>query len=82
MVMATVYLPSGLTAFTDGVDTVEIDASRVIDLITALAERFPALAPQLDEMAVAIDGEIYQEPGYQPLTARSEVHLVPRIAGG
>jgi hypothetical protein len=27
-------------------------------------------------------GEIYQEPGYQPLRADSDVHLVPRIAGG
>ena len=80
--MATVHLPSGLAAFTDGVETVDIDATRVLDLMTALAARFPALASQLDEMAVAVDGEIYQEPGYQPLTARSEVHLVPRIAGG
>jgi molybdopterin converting factor small subunit len=80
--MATVYLPSGLTAFTGGVETIEVEASRVVDLMAALAARFPDLAPQLDEMAVAVDGEIYQQPGYQPLTARSEVHLVPRIAGG
>jgi molybdopterin converting factor small subunit len=80
--MATVHLPSGLTQFTGGLTTVQIDASRVADLMTVLAERFPDLRPQLDEMAVAIDGEIYSEPGYQPLTASSEVHLVPRIAGG
>jgi molybdopterin converting factor small subunit len=80
--VATVFLPSGLTAFTDGVYRVDIDASRVIELMAALAARFPALGPQLDEVAVAIDGEIYQEPGYQPLSATSEVHLVPRIAGG
>jgi molybdopterin converting factor small subunit len=80
--MAVVFLPSGLTAFTGGVDRVEIDASRVVELIAALADRYPALGPQLDEMAVAIDGEIYQDPGYQPLSATSEVHLLPRIAGG
>ena len=80
--MARVHLPSGLTAFTDGVSDVEIDASRVADLLAALATRFPRLASQLDEIAVAVDGEIYQQPGYQPLRSDSEVHLVPRIAGG
>jgi hypothetical protein len=33
-------------------------------------------------MAVAIDGEIYADPGYQALRPDSDVHLVPRIAGG
>jgi len=80
--MATVHLPSGLTQFTGGLSVVEIDATRVIDLLSALGKRFPDLAPQLDEVAVAIDGEIYSQPGYQSLRAGSEVHLVPRIAGG
>ena len=80
--MATVHLPSGLTQYTGGVAEVEIQATRVLDLIESLGKRFPEIKPQLDEMAVAIDGEIYSEPGYQPLKAGSEVHLVPRIAGG
>ena len=80
--MATVYLPSGLTRHTGGVDTIEIDAARVPDLFAALCDRFPPLANQLDNVAVAIDGEIYADPGYQPLRADSEVHLLPRIAGG
>jgi sulfur-carrier protein len=77
-----VHLPSGLTEFTGGVAEVEVDAHRVNDLLTSLAQRFPGIADQLTEMAVAIDGEVYQEPGYQPLEPSSEVHLVPRIAGG
>ena len=80
--MATVHLPSGLTRHTGGVDTVEIDAARVPDVFTALRNRFPALADQLNDIAVAIDGEIYADPGYQPLRANSEVHLVPRVSGG
>ena len=80
--MATVHLPSGLTQFTGGQSAVTIEATRVADLLAMLVERFPELAPQLDEIAVAIDGEIYQDPGYQPLRPASEVHLVPRIAGG
>ena len=80
--MARVHLPSGLTQFTGGVADVVVDASRARDLLDRLAERFPALAPQLDDVAVAIDGQIYQDPGYQPVGPASEVHLVPRIAGG
>lgn len=80
--MATVHLPSSLTQFTGGVSVMDVDAGRVVDLLSAMAERFPELRSQLDEFAVAIDGEIYQEPGYQSLRPASEVHLVPRIAGG
>ena len=80
--MATVHLPSGLVAFTGGVDTIDIVAARVLDVIAELRHRFPQLGDHLDGMAVAIDGEIYQDPGYQPLRADSDVHLVPRIAGG
>ena len=80
--MATVHLPSGLTQYTGGVETVDIDAARVAELIAVLRDRFPQISDQLNEMAVAIDGEIYADPGYQPLRADSDVHLVPRIAGG
>jgi molybdopterin synthase sulfur carrier subunit len=80
--VATVHLPSGLTQFTGGVAIIELDAGRVKDVLDMLAALYPALQPQLDEMAVAIDGEIYQQPGYQALNSKSEVHLVPRIAGG
>ena len=80
--MARVHLPSGLTRYTGGVETVDVDAARVPDLIVALGDLFPQIADRLKEMAVAIDGEIYADPGYQPLRADSEVHLVPRVAGG
>ena len=80
--VARVHLPSGLTRHTGGVDTVDVAATRVLDVLAALRDRFPQIADRLEEMAVAIDGEIYADPGYQPLRADSEVHLVPRIAGG
>ena len=80
--MATVHLPSGLKQFSDGIDTITIDATHAHDVLTALAERFPRMAAALEDMAVAIDGEIYTQPGYQPVRDESEVHLLPRIAGG
>ena len=80
--MATVHLPSGFARLTGGIDTIAIDAPRIAELLAALRTRFPELADHIDEMAVAIDGEIYSEPGYQALRPDSDVHLVPRIAGG
>ena len=80
--MATVFLPSGLTSHTGGVDEVTIAANRVHELLLELAARFPGLKPELEHLAVAIDGQIYNDADYQPLRPDSEVHLVPRIAGG
>jgi molybdopterin converting factor small subunit len=80
--VAKVHLPSGLARFTGGIESVEIDAPRVAELLIELRHRFPALGDQLDDIAVAVDGDIYSDPGYQSLRADSDVHLVPRIAGG
>jgi hypothetical protein len=80
--MATLHVPSGLRQFTAGEATVELDATRVNDALEQLTRRYPALASHIADMAVAIDGEIFTQPGYQPLSPSSEVHLLPRIAGG
>ncbi|MCY4096659.1 MAG: MoaD/ThiS family protein [Rhodospirillales bacterium] len=61
----------------------DIPASNVRDLLNRLGERYPALAPHLDEgIAVAIDGEIHQDALFSPLGPDSEVYLMPKIAGG
>ena len=80
--MATVYLPSGWRAATGGVTEVEIAAPRVHELLAALVARFPALARELETVTVAVDGEIYHDAEFVNVTDRSEVHLVPRVAGG
>ncbi|HEX7139824.1 MAG TPA: MoaD/ThiS family protein [Vicinamibacterales bacterium] len=80
--MATLHVPGGLRQFTGGVATVELAATRVSDALEELARLYPSLEPHIADMAVAVDGEIYTQPGYQPLSPSSEVHLLPRIAGG
>ncbi len=80
--MATLHVPSGLRQFTGGEATVELDATRVNDALEQFARRYPAVASHIADMAVAIDGEIFTQPGYQPLSPSNEVHLLPRIAGG
>ena len=80
--MATVYLPTGLTSYTGGIDEVTIEAPRVRELLLALSARFPGLMPHIEGMAVAIDGQIYNDADYQPVGPDAEIHLIPRIAGG
>jgi molybdopterin converting factor small subunit len=61
----------------------DIPASNVRDLLNRLGERYPALAPHLDEgIALAIDGEIHQDALFSPVGPDSEVYLMPKIAGG
>ena len=81
--MARVFLSSDMQSGTGGIDVVTIDASRVHELIGELVARFPNLRPEMFErLAVAIDGEIYNDAEYLPLKSDCEVHFVPRIAGG
>lgn len=80
--MATIFFSSGLTPYTGGVESLTVDAPRVHELLEAVLERFPALREPLEIMVVAVDGQVHHQADYLPLSARSEVHLVPRIAGG
>jgi len=81
--MARIVLTRGLTQFTGGESELELDAANIRQLLSQLGERYPALKPHLVEgLAVAIDGEIFQDAWLEPIPPGSEVHLIPRIAGG
>ncbi len=81
--MARVVLTSTLGRFTGGETELELEVASVRQLFRQLGERFPELAPHLEEgLAVAIDGQIYQDAWLEPISADSEVHLLPQIAGG
>ncbi len=81
--MAHVTLIGTLKNYTGGVTSLTIEASNVRRLMAALAARFPELAPHLDDgLAVAIDGQIFQDALLQPIAPDSDVHILPQIAGG
>ena len=69
-------LTGGLTEF-------DVEANTVRRLITELDRRFPGLGHQIDEgMAIAIDGEIYQDAYGVALKPDSEIYIIPKIGGG
>ena len=81
--MARIALASNLAPYTDGVLELELEDANVRQLFQALGERFPELRAHLEAgLAVAIDGEIYQDALLQPIAHDSEVILITKIAGG
>lgn len=81
--MARVVLTGNLKQYTGGETELEVEAGTVRQLLRALGERHPALKPHLEEgIAVAIDGQIYQDAWLEPVPPDSEVYLLPQIAGG
>lgn len=81
--MATVHFPEQMLHATGGVQRMDVPAKDYRELVQRVAERFPDVRQAIEhDMSVAIDGEIVFEPFLEPLTPNSEVHFLPRIAGG
>jgi sulfur-carrier protein len=68
---------------TGGVAELDVEATNFRRLVLELERRFPGLGRQVEEgMAVSIDGEIWQDAYAAPLSADSEIYLIPKIGGG
>jgi sulfur-carrier protein len=82
--MARVNLAgNAVKKFTHGESLIEVEADNFRRLVLELDRRFPGLGHQVEEgMAIAIDGEIYQDAYAARFTQESEVWLIPKIAGG
>ena len=69
--------------FTGGQSKLEVQASNVRQLIRDLEARFPGLGTEIElASALAIDGELYQDPYLEPLDDDTEVFVLPKITGG
>jgi len=81
--MARVVLVGNLARLTGGVAEFQLAATSVKQLFQQLAELHPELEAHLKEgVAVAVDGQIYQDDLFQPIAPDSEVFVLPQIAGG
>ena len=83
--MPHVVLSSGsaVNQFTGGQTEFEVEATSFRRLILELDRRFPGLGEQVEEnMAVAVDGVIYQDAYGAVFRPDSEIYLIPKIGGG
>jgi molybdopterin synthase sulfur carrier subunit len=81
--MARVVLVGNLAHLTGGVAEFQLSATSVKQLFQLLTAMHPAIEPHLrDGVAVAIDGQIFQDALFEPIAPDSEVFLLPQIAGG
>jgi sulfur-carrier protein len=78
-----ILVGEGCRRLAGGQREIEVEADTIRRLLLELDRRFPGLGTQVEEgMAIAIDGTIYQDTYGVPLRPDSEIHVIPRIAGG
>ncbi|MCP5074309.1 MAG: MoaD/ThiS family protein [Rhodobacteraceae bacterium] len=81
--MVEVNLWSGLRAFADGKDKVEIEAKNIGELLVELVKAYPGLEPTIEAgVSVAVDGRIIANSLTEPVGEDSEVFLMQRLKGG
>lgn len=82
--MAKVRLPLEVArTFTAGAVEIEADARDLRALLRELETRYPGISERLKQgLAVAIDGEIFQDWFMQSVGPASEVTFLPAIEGG
>jgi molybdopterin synthase sulfur carrier subunit len=69
--------------FTDGETRVAVEAGTMRALVRELDANFPGIGAVLDDgMAVAIDGQIFQDFFLEEVGPNSEVCFLPAIEGG
>lgn len=70
-------------AYTGGLTELDVAATTFRRLVAELDDRFPGLGTQVEEsMAIAIDGEIFQDAYSARFGSENEVVLIPKIGGG
>jgi molybdopterin converting factor small subunit len=79
---ARVTIPERLLHLSGVQRVVETRAETVRDLMLELEQRCPGFRDALGRVAVAIDGQIFQDAFLEPIGPESEVYFLPRIEGG
>ena len=81
--LVKVHLWSGLRSLADGRESVEVRASNVGQMLTALVAEYPGLADAVEAgVSVSIDGKIYAYGLTEAVSEDNEIYLLQRIKGG
>ncbi len=81
--MVKVSLSGIMKSAAGGCEELEVEAKDLRQLLAALEEKYPGLAPQIKRgVAVSIDGQIYRDSLFKKLPQDAEIFIIPRLAGG
>ena len=81
--MGRIVLTGTLRLYTEGVTELELESGSIRSLLRELRRRYPDIPEDIeDELAISIDGVLHQDDWFAKIEPDSEVHLLPRIAGG
>ncbi len=81
--MVRVKLWGSLRSLADGQEFVELEAANFKQLVDQLATQYPALRPQIKRgVSFALDGVIYRDAWFTPISEENEIVLMPYMIGG
>jgi sulfur-carrier protein len=87
--VAVVHLPALLTSLTQGDSQPVVTGTTVGELVDQLEIRYPGIKKRLldgdrlrSDLAVFVDGSVRRDGLKCEVSADSEVHFIPAIAGG
>ncbi|NCQ25679.1 MAG: molybdopterin synthase sulfur carrier subunit [Rhodobacteraceae bacterium CG17_big_fil_post_rev_8_21_14_2_50_63_15] len=81
--MVRVRLWGSLADGAEGQREVEIEAGNLRELLDGLGRDYPGLRPELERgISVSIDGRVYNDSWFTPISEQSEVVLLKRLKGG
>ena len=81
--MARIVLTGNLRLYTEGVTELVGESGSLRRRLRELRRRYPDIPVDIeDELAISIDGVLHQDDWFAKIEPDSEVHLLPRIAGG
>lgn len=81
--MVRVKLWGSLRSLAGGQEFVEVEATNFKQLLEQLALQHPSLAPQIKRgVSLALDGVIYRDAWFTPISDENEVVLMPYMVGG
>ena len=81
--MIQVTLSGALKGAAGGNAVFQVEAANLNQMLKRLGEEHPQLKPILEKgVSVSLNGQIYRDPGFQPIPPGSEIFILPKMAGG
>jgi len=81
--LVRVKLWGSLRPLADGQEILELDARNLKEVQDGISAEYPALRPWIERgVSFAIDGEIFRDTWFMPVSEEQEIVMMPYMTGG